>query len=311
MTFSRICAPLAAFGALLFAPPAVAEHDSHAADSQQEDAVAAPALWKVADEDTTIYLFGTVHFLPEGVEWYTPAIAEALESSQSLVKELGPETEDPQAFQTAIIRHGLLAPDQSLSTMLTDEQNALLNARMLSLQPQLAKQGMTPELIDRFQPWFAFINIVVAKFDQIGFTGQNGVERVLKAKSDGMAHEGLETIDYQFGIFAALSPEDQVDLLMETLEGLDDVEQMLPQMAELWTQGRVEELAAMMNADMQEAQLLEVLLYKRNANWAEWIETRLEEPGTVFIAVGAGHLAGEKSVQDYLAQRAIESTRIQ
>ena len=49
---------------------------------------------------------------------------------------------------------------------------------------------------------------------------------------------------------------------------------------------------------------------QRNANWAEWIDTRLDTPGTVFVAVGAGHLAGTKSVQDYLAAKDIAVTRV-
>ena len=72
------------------------------------------------------------------------------------------------------------------------------------------------------------------------------------------------------------------------------------------------DLAAIMNEDMGDTTLAEELLYKRNANWAEWIDARLEStPGTVFIAVGAGHLAGQQSVQDYLAERDIETTRVQ
>ena len=57
--------------------------------------------------------------------------------------------------------------------------------------------------------------------------------------------------------------------------------------------------------------LTERLFYARNANWAAWIDDRLDTPGSVFMAVGAGHLAGEKSVQDYLAERNISVTRIQ
>ena len=56
--------------------------------------------------------------------------------------------------------------------------------------------------------------------------------------------------------------------------------------------------------------IAEALLYNRNANWADWIENRLQEPGSVFIAVGAGHLAGEKSVQDMLAKRAYYVQRL-
>ena len=56
--------------------------------------------------------------------------------------------------------------------------------------------------------------------------------------------------------------------------------------------------------------LYERLLTSRNANWAGWIENRLEQPGTVFIAVGAGHLAGAGSVQEQLEDRGLEVRRI-
>ena len=71
-------------------------------------------------------------------------------------------------------------------------------------------------------------------------------------------------------------------------------------------------MGSLTDDDLTDEKLAEALLYSRNATWADWIEDRLETtPGTVFIAVGAGHLAGEKSVQDYLGQRGIQSERVQ
>jgi uncharacterized protein YbaP (TraB family) len=52
------------------------------------------------------------------------------------------------------------------------------------------------------------------------------------------------------------------------------------------------------------------LLVDRNVNWAEWIDTRLDKPGVVFMGVGAGHLGGSDSVQAILAKRGIKSARI-
>jgi len=57
-------------------------------------------------------------------------------------------------------------------------------------------------------------------------------------------------------------------------------------------------------------ELAQVLLFQRNASWAQWIKTRMERPGTVFIAVGAGHLAGRNSVQDQLKALGLLSTRV-
>ena len=52
------------------------------------------------------------------------------------------------------------------------------------------------------------------------------------------------------------------------------------------------------------------LLTNRNANWAAWISQQLQKPGTTFMAVGAGHLAGSTSVQHLLSAYGIQATRI-
>ena len=49
---------------------------------------------------------------------------------------------------------------------------------------------------------------------------------------------------------------------------------------------------------------------ERNARWAEWIGKRMARPGTVFLAVGAGHLGGPQSVQDKLAALGLKARRV-
>ena len=58
---------------------------------------ATPALWKVSDGDTTIYLFGTIHALPPGIDWFGGPVREAFEGSQELVTEITPT--DPIEMQ--------------------------------------------------------------------------------------------------------------------------------------------------------------------------------------------------------------------
>jgi uncharacterized protein YbaP (TraB family) len=41
------------------------------------------------------------------------------------------------------------------------------------------------------------------------------------------------------------------------------------------------------------------------------VRERLHKPGTVFVAVGAGHLAGKGSVQAQLAAAGISAQRVQ
>jgi hypothetical protein len=53
-----------------------------------------------------------------------------------------------------------------------------------------------------------------------------------------------------------------------------------------------------------------MLFTERNTRWADWIRARMQAPGTVFVAVGAGHLAGPDSVLVRLGERGIPSQRV-
>ena len=81
---------------------------------------------------------------------------------------------------------------------------------------------------------------------------------------------------------------------------VDDLPKMGTEMSEMvddWAKGDPDKLAALLNDNLKDSpEVTKVLLYDRNQRWAGWIKNRLATPGTVFIAVGAGHLAGAKSV---------------
>ena len=87
-------------------PPAAASTDAAVAPPAPD--ITRPALWKVADRDTTIYLFGTVHVLPKGIAWYRGDIARAFEQSHELVTEIV-EDVGPQA-QSAMLAFRRVPP---------------------------------------------------------------------------------------------------------------------------------------------------------------------------------------------------------
>lgn len=60
----------------------------------------------MADRDTTIFLFGTIHVLPEGIDWYKGPVRHAFEHSDLLVTEL-PELSTSE-IAAAMLKQGLL-----------------------------------------------------------------------------------------------------------------------------------------------------------------------------------------------------------
>ena len=302
MKLSTLLALTAAPFALFAAHPALADH--HAATTAAATTPAkGPALWKVSDEDTTIYLFGTVHVLPKDVEWYDTAIATALTSADIVVTEIPMDAASDAQVQQLTMAKGMLPPGTTLRSLLNAEQIAAYTSAV-------AKIGAPAEAFDPFKPWLAGLTLSIVPLMQQGYDPASGVEKVLLAKVPEKPRGALETAEFQLGIFDGMTQEAQIAFLMEAATGMDQVKPMLDRMVAEWAKGDADALAAVMNEGMSDPAVAEALLYQRNANWAEWIDARLDQPGTVFIAVGAGHLAGAKSVQDYLAQKGITTSRV-
>src|SRR3546814_20881324 len=91
--------------ALLSPLPAIAKDAVPAAPAVESAAPARPALWKVADDDTTIWLFGTIHILPENIAWYAGPVAKAFDAASELVTEI--PIGKAQASQAVIMQKSL------------------------------------------------------------------------------------------------------------------------------------------------------------------------------------------------------------
>lgn len=266
--------------------------------------IAKPAMWVVSDSDTTIYLFGTIHILPDRINWMRGKVEEAFKASDLLVTEI-PDA-DPSAIQSIVMRTAMLPKGETLHGQLSKEDQVLLDK-------VLKEYNLAPAVFDPYEPWFAAIGIANLPISREKFTAANGVEAQLgaKSKSMGQVRDALETPEYQLGIFDRLPRKVQIKYLHEVLTSLPKMHTELQQLIKFWSTGNVDKLAALINEDEQIPEMAQALLYNRNQSWAEWIRRRLSKPGKVFIAVGAGHLAGAGSVQAYLAKMKISAARVQ
>ncbi len=263
-----------------------------------------PAMWQVRDADTIIYLFGTVHALPPGVNWMHGPVAAAFDGSQELVTEI--VESDSAGMQGAVLAKATLPAGKSLRAMLTPKQRTAFEATM-------AANGLPLATFDRFKPWYAAMVLSTLPVLRDGYKPENGVETLLDARAKGAnrPHSALETAEYQLGLFDSLPEVTQLRYLNEVVTDLPKACDEMRQMIEAWKHGDAETLARLMNEEDDAPELMELLLHGRNRIWAEWIRARLERPGTVFLAVGAGHLAGTGSVQQVLAAKGIATTRLQ
>ena len=308
--------------ALLFASCSKSEPaDAPPATPPASESAAAPVkglpMWVIRDADSTIYLTGTIHLLPPGLEWRSKKLQAALDEATELWLEIAIPT-DPEKFRREIrpltVKHAV-SSGPPLSSRLTEQERKALSAA-------LDRAGVPPEArdeIDGMQPWYVANIISVATFVSAGYSGDAGIDNTLArmAYEQGDTVKGLETVDDQLNVLSKQSEADQLQSLRMQLATPPAVTTGIAwiggQVFEQWARGNTLPIEMLISTTMsargpQKAQI-DALLTNRNENWAGQIEEMLKGSGVSFIAVGAGHLVGPESLQKRLKLRGIAAER--
>lgn len=295
---TRFLAPLAA---LLLATTACAPGASGAPGQPGRFQ---PAMWSVSDSDTTIYLFGTVHLLPEGVDWRTPRFDRAFRDADTLVLEVV-LPEDPTVHAQALQR-------MAISPGLPPLLQRVPEADREGLRRLVAGSGIPPAALDAMESWAAAVALGSTLYRDSGLSPDRGVERVLQAAAAGKRIEGLETLEEQLGFFDGLPEEAQRSLLVGLVAEAGSADDLFQRLLNAWGTGDLARIAETYEgASGLSPEVADALLARRNAAWTEWVRRRLDRPGTVMMAVGAGHLAGRGSVIERLEAAGLAVRRVQ
>jgi len=238
-----------------------------------------PAMFVVRDADTTIYIFGTFHALDGRSQWFGNQVRSAFEQSDELVLET-------------------LVPERPMPGQLT---------------APLRAPSVTPSA-----SFLATTRLAISAGRAQGMQVANGADMVLRhvAEAEGKPVEGLETLQLQIDMFnhipasAAAAPQPRAGQPVES-GSMDGLSKAMGDMQAAWKRGDQSVFVRMLG-QLQKAspETYRMMFTERNQRWADWIRARMQSPGTVFVAVGAGHLAGPDSLLVRLAERGIPSQRV-
>jgi uncharacterized protein len=300
-----IFATLCAFG-FGFVSPVAAQTSQTNAPATAVQRSANPALWVVKDADTTIYLFGTFHALPANLNWNLGAVKTAFESADTLRLEIANLETDAAAIREIAMQKGRLPEGQKLTDGLTPAQKQELG-RVVS------EAGLPQGAVDSMRPWMASVALTGILAQKLGLDPERGVDKTLDrlARARGIPVEGFETGAEQVGFLAGFDAPTQRAMLLSTLEDWDQYQKLLDDMVAAWATGNPGKIDRLISGSLRDQPALaRVLLTDRNKRWADWIGARMAVPGTVFVAVGAGHLVGRDSVQSFLRAKGLRAARV-
>ena len=257
-----------------------------------------PALWQVTGPGGRHgWLFGTIHALPEGAKWRTPAVDRALAGSSVLVVEianLGDAAAARQAFDRLATTPGLPPLSQRVPA-----------SERPALAAFLKRAGVADDAFPHTETWAAAILLAgrVRPSDPA-----SGVDRALLA--GGKRAVGLETFAQQYGAFDALPPAEQSDLLLALAAEANGAS--ADNEAVHWLTGDLAGLERdSATGVLADPQLREALQAARNRRWAARIAQLLAAREQPFIAVGEAHMFGEANLPELLAAQGYSVRRVE
>ena len=270
-----------------------------------------PAIWRIQDADTTIYLFGTVHSLPPGFKWRNPALEGAIVRADTLLLE---STEADGQDVTFLEGMPALAAGETLPP-LVDRASPQFRPRLreiLSVLPPDAVQGL-----DKMPTWIAAMGIGYLRDLMIGDMPSQGADDWLEQhfRATGRKVEAIEDSKAVVSHINAIPEDAQRMMLDAAVASPDRTHAELDMPAHAWAQGNVGyDSPLRIFADQLDpsAALADPMLAQRNAAWVESLIGRLAaRPGVILFAAGAGHFVGPGSVIDLLQKRGVRVERVQ
>jgi uncharacterized protein len=256
-----------------------------------EEAEMAP-IWKISDDDSTVFLAGSVHLLREKDMPLPPAFDRVYSEAEELVFEIDMADMTKPSMALEIRKLGTLPNGEKLADKLSTET-------MTRLRKYLKDHKMPEAMFDTFTPGMAYLLLGSLEAARAGAKAELGLETIFyeKSKMDGKSSRGLETVAYQMSRFNEFNVATLEDLLNESLDEVDKESDQLDSIINAWREGKTEVLADLIvDQTAPNPELQEILLTERNRNWVPEIEKGLSTDRDVMFIVGAAHLVGEDSV---------------
>lgn len=237
---------------------------------------ASPALWVASDADTTVYLFGTFHTLDGRSEWFNDEVHAAFTASDELILETLLPEPGKSAPQEQAFRRTQAAPAASF-----------VGATRMAVRAARAR----------------------------GLDIHKGADMVLRraAQQSGKAVYGLETVEFQLNMLMRMSGAAQSPPAASRSNGYGQLRtaDLMTQMQTSWNNGDQHVFANLLERMRQTTPNdYRVMFPDRNDHWANWVVSRMERPGTIFLAVGAGHFAGPDSMLAKLSSKGVAARRL-
>lgn len=266
-----------------------------------------PALWKVTDHNSVVYLFGSVHLLPDGADWQRRDLQAAFDEIGTVFFEI-PDT-DKANLQASILqrKYGVYASGERLSAHLDGITQKHLTAAAYNAK-------LSPAKLEIFKPWLVADILTIGAAQEAGLLTKNSADTALriKAKKAGKVIKSLDDMRTYIEAVALLPDWVQLAELSDTVKNLDSLAADIKTVNAAWKIGDTDTLTRELlePAKLGSPEVYAALFTTRNAKWSETLDAFLRGDETAMVVVGIGHMLGDGGLPNRLKELGYDVERV-
>ncbi len=253
-------------------------------------------LWKISGLGLThpSYLFGTMHVLCSDDAQLSDSLRKAIGTCDEVYFEIDL---DDMSGMLSSLQYMRMNDGRKLSDLLSKEDYERVK-KYFETHSSLIPFSM----LERFKP--LLISSLIEE-DGMDCKTTDAMEMVImkEAHNKDKKINGLETAQFQAGLFDSIPYEQQAVDLVKSIDSVNENKKMTAELVEVYKKQELDKIDELTrNGDPSIGSYLDLLLYGRNRKWVEELQTILPKK-SILMAVGAGHLPGEQGVINLLRKK--------
>lgn len=252
-------------------------------------------LWEVSGNGLKkpSFLFGTFHLLCKDDIHFSDQLKKAMKASDEIYMEL--DMDDPSTMLGGMLYMNM-KNDKKLEDLYTP-------AEYKRLQTYFSDTLKLPlMMLDKAKPYFL---VALLYPRMMNCKNPSGVEEELVkiAKEDNKEIKGLETMQFQASVFDSIPYEWQAKELLKNIDSFSVYKTEFQSMLQFYKNQNLDSLKNMITkSETGSDEYDDLLLNNRNKNWVKQLDSIMKKE-SVFVAVGTGHLVGEKGLISLLRKQ--------
>jgi len=270
-------------------------------------------LWKISDQNSSVYILGSIHFADKTFYPLDSVIVNAFDRSDELAVEI--DISDSTVFQKSMHLSSLLGKldgDKTLDMFLPEDA-------LYSLDSLCLAWSIPVDFFSGYKPWAAAMTLSSIANQHAGLDARLGIDLYFLTMARKMKKKinSLETVELQVNLFTGMDIPDSIGVfaMRNMIKDIALLDSSIAKFKNAWKTGNDSLLTYAANMRMGEFShedslmqdfMYDKILYSRNGRMADSVSKFLDENRNVFVVVGAAHLTGfKKNVIEILRRKGL------